>query len=101
MPIFRDSDIPTMLNDFGVPVQFDGISGIGLVDYVDSVTLKENGLAGVVNKAITVMLQTSAFPSLAGMNAIGQPITVDGARYNVRDRLQQSDGAMTHLLCTN
>jgi hypothetical protein len=103
MPTFyRDADLPAMLADFGVPVVFDGITDQkGIVDYVDNVTLKENGIAGVVNKAITVMLQTSAFPSLASNNAIQKPITVDGVTYTIRDRLQQTDGAMTHLLCTN
>lgn len=98
---YRDADIPAMLADFGVTVVFDGITAVGVVDYVDNVTLKENGIAGVVNKAITVMLQTSAFPSLASNNAIQKPIVVDGVHYTIRDRLQQTDGAMTHLLCTN
>ncbi|NMV37240.1 head-tail joining protein [Ralstonia insidiosa] len=99
---YRDADIPAMLADFGVPVAFDGITDQkGIVDYVDSVTLKENGIAGVVNKAITVQLQTSAFPSLVANNAIQKRIVVDGVTYTVRDRLQQTDGAMTHLLCTN
>lgn len=98
---FADSDIPAMLADFGVVVVFDGITAKGVVDYVDAVTLQQNGIAGVTNKAITVMLQTSAFPSLAGNNAVGKPITVDGVPYTVRERLQQSDGAITHLLCTN
>jgi hypothetical protein len=103
MPIYRDADIPTMLIDFGVPVTFDSVTVQkgGLVDYVDNVTLKENGIAGVVNKAITVQLQTSAWPSLIANNAIGKPINVDGVPYYIRDRLQQSDGGMTHLLCTN
>ena len=98
---YRDIDIPTMLTDFGVAVVFDGIAATGLTDYVDSVTLKENGIAGVINKAITVMLQTSAFPSLTASNAVGQPITVDGVSYHIRQREQTTDGAITHLLCTS
>jgi hypothetical protein len=98
---FGDSDIPAMIAAFGVAVVFDGITSKGIADYVDAVTLKENGIAGVTNKAITVMLQTSAFPSLVANNAGGKQITVDGTTYTVRERLQQSDGAITHLLCTN
>lgn len=99
---FNDADIPSMLADFGVPVVFNGVSGHkGIVDYVDGVTLKENGISGVVNKAITVQVQTSAFPALLANNAIGLPITVDGVNYTVRQRLQLTDGATTHLLCTN
>ena len=98
---FGDSDIPAMLADFGVAVVLDGVTAKGVVDYVDAVTLKENGIAGVINKAITVMLQTTAFPSLGGNNAVGKQLTVDGVTYTVRERLQQSDGAITHLLCTN
>lgn len=100
---FHDADIPAMMADFGVSVTFDGITlpqGV-IMDYVDNVTLKENGIAGVINKAITAMLQTSEFPSLVANNAVGKPIVVDGVTYTVRQRLQQSDGAITHLLCTN
>ena len=97
---YRDSDIISMLADFGVAVVLDGVTAQGIVDYVDSVTLKENGIAGVINKAITVMVQTSAFPDLVANNAVGKAITVDGVAYHVRQREQVSDGAITHLLCT-
>lgn len=100
-PYFGDSDIPAMLADFGVSVGLDGIYASGIVDYVDGVTLKENGISGVINKGITVMLQTTAFPSLMANSAVGKQITIDGVAYTVRERLQQSDGAITHLLCTN
>ena len=98
---YADSDIPAMLADFGVAVVLDGITAKGVVDYVDGVTLKENGIGGVINKAITVMLQTSNFPSLSANNAVGESITVDGVIYTVRLREQTTDGAITHLLCTN
>ena len=98
---YGDSEIAGMLNDFGVSVVFEGVTGKGLVDYSDAVTFRENGIAGVINKAITVTLQTSAFTSLAAMNAVGKTIMVDGVSYTVRERLQQSDGALTHVMCTN
>lgn len=98
---FANSDIPAMLADFGVVVVFDGVTAKGIVDYVDGVTLKENGIGGVINKAITVMLQTSAFASLTANNAVNLPIIVDGVNYTVRLREQTTDGAITHLLCTN
>lgn len=99
---FQDADIPSMLIDFGVPVDFDGVSARGLVDYVDEVVLKENGIGGAVNKVITVALQTSAFPSLAsGEPVINKPITVEDVAYKVCVPLQQADGAMTHLLCVS
>lgn len=98
---FHDAEIPAMLQDFGVPIILNGTSGIGLVDYVDAISLKENGIAGVINKAITVAVQTSVFPDLVDNNAVGLAITVDGEDFHVRQRLQQSDGAMTHLLCNN
>lgn len=100
---FNNADIAGMIKDAGgVPVTFGGISGqLGLVDYSDAVTFQQNGIAGVINKAITVTLQTSAFPALVAMNAVGQQITVDGVSYTIRQRLQQTDGALTHLMCTN
>ena len=50
---FHDADIPAMLADFGVTVVYGGVTAKGLVDYVDGVTLKDNGIAGVINKAVT------------------------------------------------
>jgi len=100
---FNDADIAAMLKGCGgVPVNFDSISDqLGLVDYSDAVTFQENGIGGVINKAVTVTLQTSAFPSLVANNAVGKQITADGVTYTIRQRLQQTDGALTHLLCTN
>ena len=100
---FNDADIAAMIKGCGgVPVTFDSIDDqLGLADYSDAVDFKENGIGGVINKAITVTLQTSAFPSLVGNSAVGKPITVDGVSYTIRQRLQQTDGALTHLLCTN
>lgn len=96
---FNDAEIPMMLKDFGVSVHFDSINTeLCLVDYVDIVALRQNGMQGVINKAITVQLQTSKFPSLVSNDAVGKPIVVDGVAYTIRERLQQSDGAMTHLL---
>lgn len=97
LTFYRDADIPAMLTDFGVPVTVGAASGQAIVDYVDAVTLQQNGIAGVINKAITVMLQTSAFPTAK----VGDSVTIDGVPYTVRERLQQTDGAITHLLCTN
>ncbi len=100
---FNNADIAGMIKYAGgVAIDFDGISSqMGLVDYSDAVTFQENGIGGVINKAVTVTLQTSAFPSLVANNAVGKQIRVDGALYIVRQRLQQTDGALTHLLCTN
>lgn len=94
---YRDADIPAILADFGVAVVVGAANGKGIVDYVDAVTLKENGIGGVINKAITVMVQTSAFPTAK----VGDAVTVDGTTYTVRERLQLTDGATTHLICTN
>jgi hypothetical protein len=97
----RDADIPFMLADFGVPVVYEGVRGKGLVDYVDSVTLRENGIGGVINKAMTVLVQTSAFPSINASNAVGSQIIVDGQCFKIIRREQVSDGATTHLLVSN
>lgn len=98
---YRDVDIAGMLNEFSVPVLLEGVTANGIVDYSDAVTFRDNGIGGVINKAITVSVQTSAFPSLALSNATGLPVTVDGVAYTIRERLQQGDGAITHLMCTN
>ena len=100
---FNDQDISGMFAGVGgVAVMFDSVDDQqGLVEYVDSVTLKSMGISGVINKAITVMLQTSQFPSLGTSNGVGKPITVDGVTYTVRERIQTTDGAVSHLLCTS
>jgi len=99
---FNDSDIPAMFAGIGaVNVSLDGVSGQGLVDYADAIMLQNFRISGVINKAITVMLQTSQFPSLTSSSGVGKSITVDGTAYTVRERLQTTDGAITHILCTN
>lgn len=98
---FQDADIPALMQDFGVSVTLDSVTALGVVDYVDTAVLRELGIAGVINKAIKVVLQTSQFPSLAASNAVGKPITVDGVNYKVQSRLQESDGALTHLICAS
>lgn len=94
---YRNADIPAMLADFGVPVTIGAATANGIVDYVDAVTLQQNGITGVIGKTITVMVQTSVFPAVK----VGDSLTVDGVPYKVRLREQQTDGAITHLLCVN
>lgn len=96
---FGDDDIAAIMADeegFGVPVVFGAYQGRGIVDYVGKDVLQSMGISGVSATAITVDVQTSAFPGLT----IKSVITVDGVQYSVRDRQQVGDGAETHLLCT-
>ena len=100
---FGDDEIAAMFQDFGVECTFDGITYKygAIVDYVDAVTLQDMGVTGVINKSVTAMMQTSKWPSLMNMDAVDKQIVIDGVGYTVRQRLQQSDGALTHLLCVS
>lgn len=92
---YADSDIPSLMTDFGVPVVAGAIQGRGIVDYTDDLALQSGNVAGVRGKTIVVTVQTSAFPNVQ----IGSSVTVDGTAYTLRDRAQQGDGATTQWWC--
>ena len=93
---FRDSDIPTLMQDFGVPVVIGAVTTKGIVDYVGRDALPANSIAGVSGTIITVSVQTSILPTpLPNKTAC----TVDGVPYKIRDQVQLGDGALTHLIC--
>jgi hypothetical protein len=93
---FRDSDIPTLLADFGRPVVIGSTNLVGIVDYVGRDVLPSMNISGISAEVITVAVQTSALPTGAVNNAA---ITVDGASFKIRDMQSVGDGAVTHILC--
>lgn len=100
--IYNDADVAAALSGpDSVSVTLGGATSRGTKEDVDEVVLREHGIVGIMNKTITVLLQTSAFPALVSENAIGLPITVDGAAYSVVGRLRIDDGAMTHVICSS
>lgn len=95
MGFFGDSDIPTLLADFGVPVVIGGKTQLGIVDYVGKDVLLSQGVSGVSGTDIVVSVQTSALPKVPNR----APLTVDGVAMRLRDQQQTGDGAITHLIC--
>ncbi len=93
---FGDADLAPLLADMGRPVQINGKTVQGIVDYVGKDALAVMGIAGISGRVITVAAQTSALPSGTRNKSA---VMVDGVAYHVRDMQQQGDGAMTHLLC--
>jgi hypothetical protein len=93
---FRDSDIPALMLDFGVPVVIGSAHLNGIVDYVGKDVLQSMNIAGISGTTITVTCQTSALPSPLRNQST---LTVDGQSMILRDSVQEGDGAITHLLC--
>lgn len=100
--IYQDADVASALSGpDSVVVILGGVEGRGPKEDADEVVLRDHNIAGIMNKTITLTLQTSAFPALVADNAIGLPVTVDGTMYTVVGRLRIDDGAMTHLICAS
>ena len=90
-----DSDLDTMLVDFGVPASHGAEIGMAIVDSTDEAILQAGG-TGVIGKMVSVLCKTSAFPTIK----VGDTWTVDGETYKVHDRLRLDDGRVTKILCT-
>jgi hypothetical protein len=94
---FGDSDIPTMMAEFGVPITIGGVSGVGIPDRKGEVFPTTDGPdlgGGVVMQITQIWIQTTAFPDCK----VDDPIVFDGETYSVRDRLPSGDGALTAIL---
>jgi len=94
---FRDSDIPALLRDFGVPVKIGSAKPfMGIVDYVGRDVLLNMNISGVSGKTITVTVQTSVLPDPLPNKT---PLVVDKQSMVLRGSAQEGDGALTHLVC--
>jgi hypothetical protein len=92
---YADADIPFMMGDFGVSVVCDGVTTLGIVDYIGKDSLLSQGVSGVSGTEISVTVQTSAWPKVPNRTAV----TVDGKSMRIRDQNQEGDGALTKVLC--
>lgn len=92
--VYRDGDIgPIMALDFGVPVTIGGTPGLGIVDENDTIVVTNNGRGEVMTGVHSVLVQTSAFPSITN----GIPIIVDGVTYSVRTKQVEGDTGFTKI----
>jgi hypothetical protein len=71
------------LNDFGVPVVFGSISGLGIFDSPSSIV---GGLS--ISNDYSVIVRASVFGALK----YGDSVTVDGVAYKVREFQLLDDG---------
>lgn len=98
MTYFQEEDIAGLLDEpgIGVDVTAGEATTKGILDTADEELLRGEG-THLIGKGIVVTLKTDSLPGLK----IGDPITVDGRAYVVRDKLQTGDGALTRVLCTS
>ena len=92
--VFRDQDIPFLLQDTGVPVVIGGVSGVGLLDENDQVLVSDRNGGEVLVPMTTLTVQSSAFPNMR----IDTAVTVNGTNYTIRERLKTGDAALTKIL---
>lgn len=95
MANFGAGDVPALLQELGVDVTVGAATVKGLVDRADGQLLAENGMAGLVGRAVVVTVQTGSLPGVAEEGAI----TVDGAALKVRSVRVIEDGEITQVLC--
>ncbi len=91
MPFDPVADLVFFFRDFGVLVDWGGVSTLGIFDR----TLKAEMLGQQESLLLThdpsVLVQAGKIPSII---RVGSPLTVDGYPYKVRNREAQSDGAL-------
>jgi hypothetical protein len=92
--VFRDQDIPFLLQDTGVPVVIGGVSGVGLLDENDQVLVSDRNGGEVLVPMTTLTVQSSAFPNMR----IDTAVTVNGTNYTIRERLKTGDAALMKIL---
>lgn len=95
MPFFYgETDIPTMLAEFGADVTIGAETTKGLID-IDGAQMVRSETY-VRGKNVVAIVKTG---SLSGL-AVDATIVVDGVTYKVRDHEPADiDGALTQILC--
>lgn len=94
MAFFGASDLPAMLADFGVPIAWAAVSGLGIVDVADEESMGAQA-GSFSGKERVVRLETERFAGLGE----GETLTVDSVDYYVISVHQEGDGALTRVLC--
>lgn len=94
MSQYGTSDLPDMMADFGVPVVFGAVQGLGIVDQVDRDLLQDQSVQ-FTGREVTVTLETSKFAALKSGNAL----TVDGVSHLVLQVRRVGDGALLEAMC--
>lgn len=79
-----DENLDAFLNDFGVPIVFGSVRGLGIFNSPDSAI--GDGLS--ISTDYTVLVRSSVFGSLKFNDAI----TVNGVAFVVRENLLMDDG---------
>ena len=90
---FGDSDVSTMLADFGVSVVFNGTTVNGILDQHDNRDQMMAGQVDMVERIRVVTIKTDSLPGIVNESSV----TVDGTSYKVRDILTEADGGLTQL----
>lgn len=100
---YRETDLPGLFVDFGVPVTIGTVTGTCLLDEADELISSEYGRAvrargEVLDRTTGITVIAAAFPDLA----IDQPLVIQdpdrGTRTGiVSDHKRIGDGALTHV----
>jgi len=93
--VYRDGDIPGMLLDTGVEFVHAGIVTKALLDTPEAEFLQATGKGGMIGKSVTAIIQSSKHPTIS----VKDTVKIDGIDYTVIERLKESDGGITRLLC--
>ena len=94
MTFFGASDIAGMLSDFGVPITFGAVQGLGIVDQVDRELLQDPSIS-LTGREVTVTLETTKFAALKS----GNTLSVDSVSHVVMQVRRVGDGALMEAMC--
>jgi hypothetical protein len=85
-------DLSIFFGDFGVPVTYGTIRGVGILDMPSEIVAD-----GVV---LTTDYKLTCLTSVFGSAKYGDTLTVDGVTYTVRESLQIDDGKLSTIMLT-
>lgn len=91
---FGDDDLAVFAADFGVPVQFNGVTVNGIFDRPYKTALADEGFGGINTGRPMIRLPYNAFPVMPGP---GDTLQIDATTYTVADEESDSDGAFVWL----
>ena len=93
------SDIQPMLDEFGVPVVFGGVTAKGIIETPDQRLFSTSAGGQIMGSVLMLIVQTETFPGIAQAHG-QQPIEADGVNYKIIAAQKVDDGALTHVFIT-
>lgn len=91
----NDDDLPSLLEELGVPVTLGYASTNGIKRRFTEEMLRDSDAPDLMNRAFVVTIKTDSLPALKA----GVTLTVDGTSYKVTRHSEAEHGSLTRIVC--